>query len=46
MMEAFQIILRSSHIIVKDMGLSSISCNRAGLMTLNCLKEIVDIEGK
>lgn len=44
--ESFQILLRSSHIIITDMGLSEIPCNRMGLMTLNSLKEIVDIEGK
>ena len=42
----FQNILRSRHIIIDSLNLDYIPCNRGGLMTLNSLKEIVNLEGK
>jgi hypothetical protein len=44
--QSFQQELRKKHIIIADNGQPSISCDRAGLMTLNSLKELVKIEGK
>ena len=43
--QSFQDELRSKHIVIADNNLAPISCNRHGLMTLNSLKESVDIEG-
>jgi hypothetical protein len=43
--QSFQEELRSKHIIIAENNLPSISCDRRGLMTLNSLKEIVNIEG-
>ena len=43
--QSFQKKLRSSHIIIADNNLPLVSCDRRGLMTLNSLKEIVNIEG-
>ena len=43
--QSFQKELRSKHIIIADINLPPISCDRPGLMTLNSLKEIVNIEG-
>ena len=43
--QSFQEGLHSKHIIIVDNNLPPISCNRYGLMTLNSLKEYVDIEG-
>jgi hypothetical protein len=42
---AFQDLLNNRHIIISDLNLQKISCNRRGLLTLNSLKEIVNIEG-
>ena len=42
----FQKLLRSKHIIIPDYNLPEISCDRRGLMSLNSLKEHVNIEGK
>jgi hypothetical protein len=41
----FQEKLRGHHIVVTDVNLSQIPCNRRGFLTLNGLKEIVDMEG-
>lgn len=41
----FQEKLRSHHIVVIDVDLSPISCDRRGLGSLNGLKEMVDMEG-
>ena len=41
----FQSVLQTWHIIIPDFNLPSICCNHNGLMTLNSLKEIADIEG-
>lgn len=43
---SFQELLRSKHIIIADYNLPSIPCDRNGLMSLNSLKETVNIEGK
>lgn len=43
--QSFQKKLRSKHIFVTDNNLSFVPCDRRGLMTLNSLKEIVNIEG-
>ena len=43
--QSFQEQLRSKHIIIADYNLPSISCDRRGLMTLNSLKALVNIEG-
>ena len=37
--------LRFKHIIIAENNLPPISCDRRGLMTLNSLKEIVNIKG-
>jgi ribosomal protein S26 len=42
---SFQQELRSKHIIIADFNLPRISCDRQGLMSLNSLKEVVNIEG-
>lgn len=42
----FQKLLLSYYIIIDNMGLTNIPCNRRGLMDLNSLKEIVNMEGK
>lgn len=41
----FQEFLRARHIIIVDIDLPLIPCNRRGLLTLNGLKEIVKMEG-
>ena len=41
----FQKILRTHHIILDGTVLVDIPCNRRGLLTLNGLKEIVNMEG-
>lgn len=41
----FQEFLRVRHIIIVDVDLPHIPCNRRGLLTLNGLKEIVKTEG-
>jgi hypothetical protein len=43
--QLFQQELRSKHIIIADSKRPSIPCDRHGLMTLNSLKELVNIEG-
>jgi hypothetical protein len=42
---SFQKMLRSNHIVITDYNLPYISCDRNGLMSINSLKELVDIEG-
>lgn len=42
----FQERLRGRHIVVTFLNLSIIPCDRGGLLTLNGLKEIVEMEGK
>ena len=42
---SFQEILRSKHIVIVDYNLSHVGCDRPGIMSLNSLKEIVNIEG-
>jgi hypothetical protein len=42
--QSFQIELRSKHIVIPDYNLSPISCDRRGIMSLNSLKDVVDIE--
>jgi hypothetical protein len=42
--QSFQKKLRSKHIIIADYNLPRISCDRRGLMSLNSLKEFVNIE--
>lgn len=41
----FQQILRTHHIIFDGTVLVDIPCNRRGLLSLNSLKEIVNMEG-
>jgi hypothetical protein len=43
--QAFHTELRSMHIVIADNNHSHIECNRHGLMALNSLKELVNIEG-
>ena len=43
---SFQEVLRSKHIIISDFNLPYISFDRRGLMSLNSLKEHVNIEGR
>jgi hypothetical protein len=43
--QSFQGELRSKHIVIPDINLPPIPCDRRGLMTLNSLKELVEIEG-
>ena len=43
--QSFQEELRSKHIIIADNNLARVSCDRRGLMSLNSLKEFVNIEG-
>ena len=42
---SFQEVLRSKHIIIADYNLPRVSCDRHGLLSLNSLKEVVNIEG-
>lgn len=43
--QSFQEKLRSRHIVIIDNNISHISCDRRGLISLNSLKEVVNIEG-
>ena len=44
--QTFQKGLRTKHIIIPGYNLPRVSCDRGGLMSLNSLKEYVDIEGR